>query len=932
MIGFNKVRVDFCYWLLATFSALCLGFSVTVQAASSQSYFKDAQKYIEKGDLKSAIIELKNALQEDPKDTQVRFLLGQTYLRLGDGAGAEKELERARRLGMPLQQVIIPLGRAYLMQGKADKVLTEIKPDNAFPADIKAGVQVLYANAYMLQRHKDKARKAIQEALRFDPNSNDALLAKARLAIVDKQLDEAQALSDRVRKAQPDNTEVWTIQGEISRLKGDLPTAKKNFEKAVRLNPANLTALLGSAGVNIALGDLATAKKQLETILRAAPEYPLANYLKAVLFYQEKDIAAAEQALQNVLRVAPNHLPSLQLMGAIDYSKGRLEQAEYRLARVVTAMPNNVPAVKLLAATRLKLKQADGAISVLEKALPEAQKDAQFLALLGTAYLQNGQVEKGTDYLERAVAAAPDAAGIRTQLALGRLATGDTAQAVKELESAVDLGHNVFQADVMLIMLHMRNKEYQKAVEQAQAFAKKLPTNPLPYNLMGTAYAGLRNTQMARKEFEEALKKDSQFVPAIMNLGRLDEDAGNLAAARKRYQAILKQHEGHLGALIALAKLAVRSGDEDQALKYYQAAWEENSGALEPGLVLVNYYNRKKQPMRAVGIARELKKVHPREPTAFEALGSSQMAAKDYSNAVATFEELVGLFPGSAQAHFLLGKAHLALDETAAAREQFNKSLAISKNHLPTQLAMADMEIKAKHPKAALAIARKIQKQRPEDAIGYRLQGNIYMSEGNYRAAIKAFDKAFDKTPSAALALASYGARSKAKLSHAYAPLENWLKSHAGDDAVRTVLASAYQKGSELRQAAEQYRIVLKRRPQDVVVLNNLAWVLHELNEPGAVKYAKQAYSLASKNPSVTDTYGWLLVQTGEVDRGLVLLQQAVIQAPQIAEIRFHLAVGLHRVGRDKEAIPELRRVLETSPDFQGADKARNLLAELEKK
>ena len=75
------------------------------------------QAYAE-GDLRTAIIEIKNALQQDPSQAEARRLLGEYSLAVGNGAEAEAELVRAQDLGADPDQLRLPLLRAWLMQGK----------------------------------------------------------------------------------------------------------------------------------------------------------------------------------------------------------------------------------------------------------------------------------------------------------------------------------------------------------------------------------------------------------------------------------------------------------------------------------------------------------------------------------------------------------------------------------------------------------------------------------------------------------------------------------------------------------------------------------------------------------------------------------------------------------------------------------------------
>jgi hypothetical protein len=55
-------------------------------------------------------------------------------------------------------------------------------------------------------------------------------------------------------------------------------------------------------------------------------------------------------------------------------------------------------------------------------------------------------------------------------------------------------------------------------------------------------------------------------------------------------------------------------------------------------------------------------------------------------------------------------------------------------------------------------------------------------------------------------------------------------------------------------------------------------------------RWPSPAYELKSDSAAVADTLGWMLVEQGDTARGLELLQEAVAAAPDVHEIRYHLA------------------------------------------
>src|SRR5690606_36470636 len=111
-------------------------------------------------------------------------------------------------------------------------------------------------------------------------------------------------------------------------------------------------------------------------------------------------------------------------------------------------------------------------------------------------------------------------------------------------------------------------------------------------------------------------------------------------------------------------------------------------------------------------------------------------------------------------------------------------------------------------------------------------------------------------------------------------------------------------------EALNEYRTIIERDPNNVVALNNAAWLGQELGVEEALELARRGLQLAPNSAPVLDTYGWILTERDQAPEGLVHLGRAAQLAPQAAEIRYHLAVAQARTGDRAAARQTLQALL----------------------
>ena len=887
----------------------------------------EAKQYQLKGDSKAAVIQLKNALQKSPDDAEARFLLGTIYASSGDPLSAEKELRKAATLGIKRDRMAPVLGQVLLALGKFQNVLDETTPAAGMVDTTE--LQILRGNAYLGLVKPDQAKEAFQLALAAKPDDPRALIGLARHSAAANDVPGAMRLVDQAVSKNPTNGDAWKLKADLARTSGDVDGARKAYDEAVKLKPNDSTTLISRANLSISLKKFVEAKADIDAAQKLTPGIPLVFYTQALLEFSQGKNPAALEAIQHVLQVAPDHLPTILLAGAIETGLGSNEQAEQHLRKYLQADPSNTYARKLLATALLKNGQAKDALTILAPAINDGQKDPQLWMIAGESLLQSRDFNKANEYFEKANALAPNIPLVHTAMAMSQMGQGDSAKALSELELAASLDDKTTAPGVALVMAQLRLKQFDKAMLAVQALEKKHPNDPQVFNLKGGVYMGMNDLVKARASFEKALSIAPTYFSAVENLARLDIQDKKLDQAKKRFESVLAADPKSVPAMTALAGIAQGAGQPAEAVVWLEKASAVNPADVGPALQLGKYYLQTGAKDKATAVAQKLFAANDKNIEVIDFLGQVQASNNDLPGSLLTFRKLATLKPTSALAQMRIASVQIAMKNDADAVASLTKAVFLEPENLSAQVALASLQAKTGDFESALKVAHQIQKQRAREPIGFVLEGDLLMAQKKAPAAQKAYEQGIAVKKTGPLLIKLHQSMTLGDNAKAADPwLLQWLTEHPTDTAVRIYLGDSYLGRLQLKPAIAQYEVALKAAPQNITVLNNLAYAYQLDKNPRALEMAENALKIEPNNPRVMDTLGWILVEKGNDARGLGLLQKAIALLPGNEEVRFHLAVGLSKSGDKAGAKKELDTLI-ASKTFKGVEEAKRVLKEL---
>jgi cellulose synthase operon protein C len=909
---------------------LALALVVGVAACSRNdpsSFIASAKSYMAKSDYKAAVVQLKNAIQGAPNDAEARFLLAKALFETGDAVSAETEARKAVDLKYSPEETYPLLARALLAEGKYEAAIAAVTTQKLETAQARADAGTTLAIARSALGDSKGAKLAIDAVLKDMPGNTRALVVKAQLAAQENRLPEAMQLVDTALAGSPTDREAIVAKSQLLVASGKRDEAVAILEKMVEAYPEARSARASLISLLVSSQHVDEAARQLEKLKAAAPNDVATVYADALISAARGDAPRARDLVQKVLSVQPEHLPSLYLSGMVDAQLKSYASAEETLRKVVARAPADPSARRLLASVYIQTGQPKLALETIDPLLRSAPDDPGTLRTAAEALLASGNVAKAAEFYERANAIDKNNVASNVRLAQVRLATGDTDRAMKDLETLSQADTSQYQADLALILAHVQRREYEKAFSAIDALEKKQPNSPITRNLRGGVYMAKRDYKSARSSFEKAQALQPSDLSSAGSLALIDMQEGKADDARKRYERMLEKDPKNEQILLALADVtAMTRENSDEAKAIIDKAIVANPQSVRPRLALISYYGRLGDARGALNAAQAAQSVFPNDPQIVDALAASELAAGATNQALATYARLAEMQPQNAAVQLRVATIRLQAKDYPGAIEAARRVIAIVPGSPQAWAIVAHAQTQQGQSKEALAEARKLQKEQPDNAFGYALEGEILALDKKWAEAATVLRTALSKQPVPQLAVSTYVALQNAgKTTEATAFADSWIRQHPTDTTMQQVIAEQLLVKKDYPAATARYRAMLDINPDNPVALNNLAWILGEAGDPKAREYAERAYQLTPFQANVVDTLGWTLVRTGDVARGTQLLRLASNLAPNQNEIRLHLGRALLKSG-DKDAarrtLDPLTKLDSGSPVRLDAEKA----------
>ena len=280
-----------------------------------------------------AIIALRTALDQDPKDADILTLMAQAHER--DGA---RDLAGER------------YAAAVDVSGHA------------------AAESLRYANFLITDKRLDSALSVLMDALQVNPRDPSLLAARANLLIRMSDWDNAKIAVNRLRALGTPAAINGANQLDATLLLGqDKVDDTITFLDSLSKGPdANASAVAAVVQAQIKAGKMDAARDYLDQLLAKTPDDPVLRFLRAGVYVMSDQPDQAEVIYRALVMEQPNNLRPFQALYKLIRAGGRTDEAAALLETQLAKAPTS-PALNLMKAGALeKAEDWDGAIAIYD--------------------------------------------------------------------------------------------------------------------------------------------------------------------------------------------------------------------------------------------------------------------------------------------------------------------------------------------------------------------------------------------------------------------------------------------------------------------------------------------------------------------------------------------------------------------------------------
>jgi len=330
-------------------------------------------------------------------------------------------------------------------------------------------------------------------------------------------------------RAQFDLTSLFE-KGRAAEKSGDFTAAEHAYQQVLQLEPGNAEALKRLGVVEQTELKFNESIVHFQAILSRDAKHPETNFFLGVSYLGLGDFPRAIQSFENELATPKPHPRCRYYLGLAYESSNRMDQAISEFRR--SASENSKDADSLYQLARIYKNASVQMVDQLRALDPDSY---QLHLLLGELNADDERYAEAITEYQAALAKRPNATGIHYAIGVAHWVQHQIGPAKKEFVEALKENPNDPLTNLYLGDIAVRNREYTDGLMYLRHAEKGAADMFQVHLLLGKCYRGQNELELARNEFDAAIKVDPAVPETHFLLAQVYQQLKDSQASEKEF-------------------------------------------------------------------------------------------------------------------------------------------------------------------------------------------------------------------------------------------------------------------------------------------------------------------------------------------------------------------------------------------------------------
>lgn len=381
----------------------------------------------------------------------------------------------------------------------------------------------------------DEAKKLVLE-LSHQKNSGIDTLDTIRESIKQKEWEKALKTIQNSLKTDPNNTNLYFLQGLTFGLTGVYNKAIEAFNKSIEIEPKFSSVWFNLGYTYSQLKDYVKAIESYMKAIEINPEYEKAWINLGNSYRESEQYQKAIDAYQKSIEINPNYEKTWINLGNAYSDSEQYDKAIEAYLKAIEIKPDNKKAWINLGDTYYLNQQFHEAIEACLKAIKFDPNDNEPWNILGDSYTNSEQYEKAIEAYLKSIEISSTDAYTWNNLGEPYYKTGQYNEAEKACLNAVKIKPNYAEAWINLGNIYDISQQNEKAIEAYLNVTGINPDFAEAWDYLGSTYAKIAENEKAIKAYQKAIEVRPDFAEAWNNLGFLYNNQKQFENAKDAFE------------------------------------------------------------------------------------------------------------------------------------------------------------------------------------------------------------------------------------------------------------------------------------------------------------------------------------------------------------------------------------------------------------